>query len=301
VFLFFQFNVSAMTHLRTIFCIAIFFVTISASTAQKRKTRLSNELVEVSGLVCTPDNDWWALADSGNEPALYKIDPNTGKTIETRRLPLLNRDWEDLTVSPDGCLWIGDFGNNRNQRKDLKIYRYCPKSGVIDSILFAYPDQQVFPPASEAEMIFDCEAMVFWRDTIHIFTKSRFKSAHPVTHYTIPAQPGRQVATKRFTLDLDKRVVTGAALSPDGRTLALTAYYVKKRKAWLPYTRGSVFYFSDFSGTNYLQAHTIRQRRLPKILISRQFESITYAPNGRYYAANEGIYWQKPRLWRIRS
>jgi hypothetical protein len=282
--------------------IGLLLLTSVAITAQSRKTALPSSLVEISGLATLPDGTLWALADSGNDPNLYQIDPQHGAIIETRRLPLRNRDWEELAPAPDGTLWIGDFGNNRNMRRDLTIYQYDPKTDrVLDSIRFVYPDQTAFPPANEADMRFDCEAMVWYNDSLHLFTKSRFRSGYQCSQYTLPARSGRYVAQLCGTVVFPKRVVTGAAMSADGKTLALTAYYVKKRRFLPPYTRASVIYLTDYQGSNFLLTGTQQMRRLPKVLVARQYESITQRPNGHWYAANEGIMWQKPRLWRVRK
>jgi sugar lactone lactonase YvrE len=39
-----------------------------------------------------------------------------------------NIDWEDITKDKDGNLYVGDFGNNDNERKDLCIYKIDKKS-----------------------------------------------------------------------------------------------------------------------------------------------------------------------------
>ena len=34
-----------------------------------------------------------------------------------------NEDWEDITIDDAGNLYIGDIGNNKNERDDLRVYR----------------------------------------------------------------------------------------------------------------------------------------------------------------------------------
>ena len=36
-------------------------------------------------------------------------------------------DWESLAQDPQGVLYIGDCGNNNNDRRDLTIYRFDPR------------------------------------------------------------------------------------------------------------------------------------------------------------------------------
>jgi hypothetical protein len=279
----------------------VVLTTLPTLVQAQRRVRLPKNLQEISGLARTPDGALWALNDGGNAAQLYRLDPRTGKVLESRPLPVPNRDWEDLAPDPrSGCLWIADCGNNLNRRRDLRLYRYCPATGALDSVLFRYPDQQAFPPATAAEANFDCEAVVCTPDgTLHLFTKSRFRGRHYTKHYTLPAQPGTYTATLRDSLLLPRCVVSGAALSADGRTLALVGYYFEKKWGFWPVTRASVCYLSGFGGTDFLTGKLTR-RRLPRCLIARQFESVVEWEPGRWRAANEGILWQKPRLWKIR-
>lgn len=275
---------------------------LSVPLNAQRRVRLPKTLQEVSGLARTPDGALWALNDGGNPAQLYRLDPHTGQVLETRTLPVPNRDWEDLAPDPrNGCLWIADCGNNLNRRHDLRLYRYSPATGALDSVLFSYPDQRAFPPASAADANFDCEAVVCTADgQLHLFTKSRFRGRHYTKHYTLPATPGTYVATLRDSLYLRRCVVSGAGLSADGRTLALVGYFFEKKWGFWPFTRASVCYLSGFEGDRFLSG-TLTRRRLPRFLIARQFESVLEWEPGHWRAANEGILWQKPRLWKIRS
>ncbi len=256
----------------------------------------------------TPDGRLWLLNDSRNPPELFLFDPISGKLLETRRLPALNRDWEDLTHDPAGNLFIGDIGSNRNARRNLRIYRYNPVSGALDSILFRYPDQQAFPPADERNWNFNCEAMVWFQDSLHLFSKNSFKGNGYTKHYVLPAQPApgapgtapiEYVAILRDSFLIKDRVVTGATLSLDGKTLALTAYIVRKKWGFLPHTQADVFFFSGFPGSNFFKGKKTR-KRLPKFMIFRQFESVTHWGGRWWLVANERQASQKPSVWRLR-
>lgn len=266
--------------------------------AQPRKIMLSPKLKEISGLCTAPDGTLWALNDSGNTSELFNLNANSGQIIKVVQVSARNRDWEELTISPDGILWIGDFGNNSNARRDLRVYRFNPQNGHLDSLLFHYPDQTDFPPEAVAAQRFDCEAMVWSRDTLHLFTKSRFAGQHVTYHYTLPARPGQYVATLIDSLYLPNLVVTGAALSNDHRTLALTAYHIQKRKYWLPRTRASLCLISTPPDTLSLSGK-MRKKRLPKSIFSRQFESVSQDAKGDWRVANEQRAWQRMALWHI--
>lgn len=264
-----------------------------------RRTSLPDAIREVSGMARTPDGHLWLLNDSRNPPELFLFDPVVGQLLETRTLPIPNRDWEDLTLAPDGHLYIGDFGNNRNARRDLCIFRYHPGTQTLDSILFHYPDQQAFPPADDHDWNFNCEAMVFFQDSLHLFSKVVFKGNFITKHYVLPARPGRHTAELRDSLFLKNRVVTGAALSPDGKTLALTSYIVGKKLGFIPYTRATAYFFTDFAGSRFLQGKR-RSKRLPKCIFARQFESVTWWNDMTWLVANEGRPSQRQAVWKLK-
>ncbi len=292
--------------MRFLLCFALLIPALclpSALFSQKkvpRHTVLPSVLKEVSGMTLTESGDLWMLNDSKNPPELFRYDPQEGKLLETRRLPVINHDWEDLTADNKGNLYIGDVGNNRNARKDLRVYIYNPKTEHLDSILLRYPDQTAFAPANARDWNFNCEAIIFFRDSLHLFSKNNFKGNFYTKHYVVPAKPGDYVAELRDSICLKNHVVTGAALSRDGKTFSLTGYIISKRLGFLPYTKASVFYFTDFKGSDFLHGKMTRER-LPKFLIARQFESITQWDNDCWLVANEGRKPQYQAVWRINA
>lgn len=265
-----------------------------------RRTRLPAALKEVSGMTRLPNGDLWLLNDSNNPSDLFRLDPATCKVLEVRHLPVKNVDWEDLTHDSKGNLYIGDVGNNRNARKNLRIFIYNPDSGHLDSIQLAYPDQQSFPPAKAEDWNFNCEALVFFQDSLHLFSKNNFNGNFVCKHYVLPATPGTYIPELRDSIIIKNRVVTGAAMSTDGKTLALTGYIIGKRLGLVPYTKASVMFFSDFKGSNFLKGKQ-RRKRLPKFLIARQFESIVAWEPGHWLLANEGRKPQFQSLWHVRK
>ncbi|HLP92546.1 MAG TPA: hypothetical protein VK168_00840 [Saprospiraceae bacterium] len=274
------------------------FSAAQSSTVAK-SIKLPPELKEVSGMTRLPNGDLWLLNDSKNPADLFRFDPFQKKVVEVRHLAARNYDWEDLTHDQAGNLYIGDFGNNYNKRQNLRIFRYHLASGRLDSLPFRYPDQTSFPPAKTSDWNFNCEAMVFFQDSLHLFSKNVFKGDFICKHYVIPITPGKEtVAILRDSIKLSGRVVTGAALSKDGKTLALTGYIMGKKLGFFPYTRASVIYFTDFQGSRFLRGKQHR-KRLPKCGISRQFESITPWDEQHWLAANEGRKPQMQRIWRL--
>ncbi|RYU77932.1 hypothetical protein [Hymenobacter persicinus] len=186
--------------------------------------RLNKDLVvESSGLeLADVEDDLWTHGDGGNTAKLYRV-TQQGDLLQTVDLaPLTNIDWEDLARDPAGHLYIGDFGNNQNKRRNLAIYRLAgPGFKQIDTIRFRYPDQHRFPP-KKAGRNFDCEAFYYWQDSLYLFTKNR-GAGHWVKQYVLPARPGNYTARLADSIQINTWI-TAADVSPDGRTVALLGY-----------------------------------------------------------------------------
>src|SRR5690606_25588960 len=130
----------------------------------------------------------------GDLPYLYCID-STGELLKKVFIQAKNNDWEELVLE-NGTVYIGDFGNNLNGRKNLNIL-YFPFRWLKDSlnltpkkISFSYPEQQSFPP-EESKRYYDCEAMIVIKDSIYLFSKNRTSPFDgTVRIYSLPAKEG---------------------------------------------------------------------------------------------------------------
>ena len=181
----------------------------------------------------------WTHNDSGDEPRLYATD-SAGRDLGSVRLQgASNVDWEDMASgtcpgSAAPCLYVADIGDNRHRRATVVIYQLdepAPPRGPSDTTREApirtatrlrYPDHP-----------HDAEALVVEPSgTMLIVTKERLG---PARVYRVPprATPQRrgQVDTLKFVGLLDlapslprMRLVTGAAVSPDGVTLVVRTY-----------------------------------------------------------------------------
>ena len=202
-------------------------------------TKLPKKLKENSGIAYSKDSAAWFIEDGGNQDEIYKIDfkGNIVKELEVKNAK--NEDWEDLAKDDLGNLYIGDFGNNQNDRKNLVVYKLPDpekeKGDKIDavSIKFNYPQQKEFPPPRE-KLLYDSEAFFYYNQHLFIFTKSR---ANPFTAntliYRIPAEEGTYDAeflgVLKTCADWNSCRVTSADISPNGKTIALLSY----GKLWL--------------------------------------------------------------------
>lgn len=190
----------------------------------------------------------WITEDHGNKAELYALDKNARQKHTLILSGISNNDWEELSSDPDGNLYIGDFGNNDNKRRDLAIYKIDVKmlgkaeTGIASKTTFYYEEQREFPP-KKSQRIFDCEAFFAWGDYFYLFSKNRSPNFDGTTIlYRIPNQPGNFAAQKisefRTCANYNRCAVTGADISPDGKKVALL-------------TADKVFLFEGFSGDDF--------------------------------------------------
>ncbi|HEV7347445.1 hypothetical protein [Telluribacter sp.] len=175
--------------------------------------RESSGLARVRG-----KSTFWTHNDSGGAAELYEIDQR-GALVSTFQVPdVSNVDWEDLAQSPEGILYIADTGNNDNTRRSLRIYAVSTESTAIQTITFRYADHT----HSDAQY-FDSEALFYHNQKLYLFSKNRIKTEQYHKLYELPAQPGDYVVSATDSI-LIQGQVTGADISPDGRTFALLTY-----------------------------------------------------------------------------
>ncbi|MEM6684469.1 MAG: hypothetical protein AAF617_01640 [Bacteroidota bacterium] len=243
--------------------------------------KISSELEEVSGMEVLPNSDnIWMINDSGNDPKVF-VTNSKGKISQTLYIEGKNRDWEDLTKDNEGNLYVGDFGNNANQRKNQKIYKLSAsdlatkKSIKPVKIEFSFPDQKKFPPKKKKRH-FDVESVVYHNNHLYLFTKSRTSSDYGRTNlYKIPAKKGKHkaefISTFNTCSDLECWV-TSAAMSPDGKKVVLLNH-------------NAVWQFTDFTGDDFFNG-TVKKYDLEH---TSQKESICFKDNNTVYISDEEV------------
>lgn len=233
------------------FILIIYFSLIASCHTGNLKTitNLPKQLNEVSGNETLPQSDLiWMLNDGGNPAKLYGVNEK-GIIIKELKIDAKNNDWEDLAADQAGNIYIGDFGNNDNARKNLLILKVSndslnntDKIGV-ERISFSYENQTAFPPKKK-QRHFDCEAFFYFKDSLYLFTKSRVDGDFGRTNlYRIPAKKGNHIAkfVSSFNAGLNRDCrITAADISDDGKQVALL-------------TSKSVWLFTHFEGTNFLK------------------------------------------------
>lgn len=222
---------------------------------------------EGSGLVrSAKDSTFWTLNDGGGKAEIYEINKK-GKLLKTLPIPnTKNQDWEEITRDEKGNLFIGDFGNNDNTRKDLVIYKFPENQpDKLEKIHFHYADQKVFPPKNN-DLNFDCEAFFALGDSLYLFSKNRGDKS--VKLYVIPSRAGDYALVPQGKIFL-KTMVTGAAISPNKKIFALLTY-------------GKVFlFYIDNQGVSF---------KKPMLCIKfahKQTEGITFLTDETMMISNE--------------
>lgn len=235
-----------------------FFLTYLTGFGQtsplEKVSTLPKELRECSGIVWIQPNKLAMINDSGNDAEIYFLD-SVGNLISKQKLPLLeNVDWEELTTDGKGNLYIGDFGNNKNERRDLKIYK-LPIDNLTakpEIISFSYADQKAFPPKKEL-MNYDMEAMVHIGDSLYLFSKNRTQPFTGWTYcYRLPDEEGEHIAQKLDSFQLGKGLmpsyqVTSASFEENSKSLYLLGY----DKLWVFYHYPQNHFFKGNAQTYY--------------------------------------------------
>lgn len=282
---------------QTIYALWVLFALTSCTeknetSALKQLANLPKSLKEISG-VAYKDNFIYALEDSGNENEITVLDTlgNSTKTIVINNTE--NIDWEDLTFDPKGNLYIGDFGNNDNMRKDLAIYKINQsdlqndKADVAYKVTFDYPEQTEFPPKKK-DLLFDVEGFFEYENHFYLFTKNRSKGFDGTSYiYKIPNQFGHhqaQLIKKIITCsDYHTCAITSAAISPDGLKFVLLSH----SKVWL---------FENYSKDD------ITTGKMTELQLNQysQKEAIGFKTNDILYIADEKVKKTGGNLYQVR-
>ncbi|KMQ60398.1 hypothetical protein ACM40_11370 [Chryseobacterium sp. BLS98] len=149
--------------------------------ALKVEFSLPKKLKEVSGIVLSQDkNTIWAIEDQGNKNVVYGLDMQGKLVADVLVENAENNDWEDIIKDTQGNIYLGDFGNNDNNRQNLAILKLDLKEAsqkttkAVQTTKFHYEGQTEFPP-KKSNWLYDCEAFVEMNGNFYLFTKNRSK------------------------------------------------------------------------------------------------------------------------------
>ncbi|MBL4605648.1 MAG: SdiA-regulated domain-containing protein [Flavobacteriaceae bacterium] len=251
------------------------------------KADLPKILEEVSGIQYDKSRDaFWMINDSGNKPSVYLVSEK-GVILRELKIKTRNTDWEDITMDAEGNLYVGDFGNNANDRKNLHILKIKKEDLESDEIIevekiyFSFPEQKKFPPKKK-KRYYDVEAFFAWKGSFYLFTKSRVPNEigrtflYRVTNIQdyIPAKTYGTFEAELisdFTTCPEKNCwITSADISKDGKKVVL----LNHKSAWV---------FTNFTGDNFFSGN---HKEYP-FGHESQKESITFKNPTTVYVADE--------------
>ena len=197
---------------------------------------------ESSGLVAsrrTP-GAYWTHNDSGDGPFIYGIDAH-GDSLGTFNVTGAQaRDWEDISIGPgpqasQSYLYIGDIGDNNDVRKDVVIYRVLEPELTAATRKFTKKAPGTTEPAEAIRLKYpdgphDAEALLVHPTSGHIYIVTKLMIADPTVYEVAPPfATGTTITMTRIGTihvpSLFGGVVTGGAISPDGRRAALCDYF----------------------------------------------------------------------------
>ncbi|ROP37622.1 hypothetical protein [Saccharothrix texasensis] len=231
-------------------------------------------LEELSGFA-SDGGQWFAVNDSDNGQVRVQVLDRACAITGTITAPNNPFDVEDLALAPDGTLWLADTGDNGKTRETVALHAVSP-DGSARLYRLTYPDGK-----------HDAEALLLDGSGIpHIVTKETIGSAlvyRPAAGLSEGAPtPLEQVARVSIkTTDTPggplqnsvvTRLVTGGAMSRDGRVAALRTY-----------TDAYLFPVPDGDLAKALESDPVRVP-LPG---EPQGEAIAFDPDGTLLSASE--------------
>ncbi len=180
---------------------------------------------------------YWTHNDSGDGPLIYAFDKSGVSKGVWRVSGATARDWEDIAAGPGpgagkSYLYIGDIGDNQEKRPEIVVYR-VPEPEINTKGLAKGKNSATDP--SEAIRLrypdgsHDAESLLVHPRTGSIYIVTKLAFAYPgIYEATAPIQAGRPITLKRVgTLEVPSLfggIITGGAISPDGRRVAFCDY-----------------------------------------------------------------------------
>ncbi|MEM7381104.1 MAG: hypothetical protein AAF361_07885, partial [Bacteroidota bacterium] len=222
--------------------------------------------------------------DSGDDAVLYEIDTTDLALKRTVTLTnAINTDWEDIAAD-ENYIYVGDFGNNVTDRKELTIYRIAKQdydgSDTVsaEAINFSYEDEPDFMEGEEPN--WDAEALVVYNDELLIFTKQLQDENTRV--YSLPKVPGNHIA-RNIASYAANGLITGATYNASASELYLVGY----SQQLVPFLIRVPDLTGDFS-------FTAGTEKLALNLSFGQVEAITHGVENEYYISSERFSLEQP-------
>ena len=239
------------------------------------------DVSEASGLAVSRDHPGllWTHNDSGNDAVLFALDAS-GAMLGRVRVPILMRDWEDISAAPCGslrlrsgkardCLYLGDIGDNSFNRRRIQVLVVAePDPAAAETahpeiVNVVYPDS-----AHNAEALFVAGGRLF------IVTKDRVGTLYGSV---APLGEEHEITLRRISA-LGLEAVTDAEASTDEMSVA-----VRTSHEVLIYRTAEL-----------IDGGVTPRSRIPIDRLGEpQGEAVALGENGRLYLASEGRPWNR--------
>ena len=243
--------------MKTFSILALLSITLSCSQTQENFSVVSSlpgnikessacEISKASPLI-------WTVEDHNNRNVLFGFNEKGELVKEITITNVKNNDWEDLTSDDEGNLYIGDFGNNDNDRENLAIYKINAadlnkNEAKAESIVQFYYPEQTEIPSKKKNRIFDVESFLIHNNKFYLFTKNRsskfdgttvlYEVENNSTQKLAAAKIGSFVTCEEF----NHCAVTSADISPNKDKVAI----LSSDKVWI---------FTNWKGSNFFSGN----------------------------------------------
>lgn len=184
---------------------------------------INNSLKEVSAVEICPNSDiLWVIQDSGNNNNLIGLNA-LGDIIKTININnVSNIDWEDLTTDNNCNIYIGDFGDNMQNRTVYTIYKIGNEALVKESTN-AELIEFTLPLEIKSK---DFESFILINNHFYLFSKEK----GDFTVFKVPNKIGKHqaIVSSNFNFKGKNNKITSADIGPRGETLIL----LNHNKVW---------------------------------------------------------------------
>lgn len=246
----------------------------------KTEFSLPKKLKEVSGIALSQDQKTiWAIEDAGNKNVVYGLNIQGELVNDVLVENAENNDWEDITKDTAGNIYIGDFGNNENDRQNLSILKLDLKNDsqkstkVIQTTKFHYEGQTEFPP-KKSNLLYDCEAFVEKDGSFYLFTKNRSKGFDGTfLVFQIPNKEG----------DFEAKLIGKLKLEGGYSDAAITSAAINSKNEIVLLTHKNIHVLSGFTANDFNSA---KIQKLP-LNHNSQKEAIVFVDDKTLLIADE--------------
>jgi hypothetical protein len=242
----------------------------TAGAAERRRVCQvrDDRLTELSGLAAAGSG--YVVVNDGSDLAghrkIFYLNADCA-VVRTLSYPSRPRDTEDLGIARDGTLWVADIGDNDAERNTVGLWRLAPGAKAPVLYRLSYPDG-----AHNAEALLLAPSGTPIIVTKSVAAGSVYVPAGPLTAgRTTPLRRVGEVALPVTTTSNPfsfggHLLITGGAVSPDGRFAVLRTY-------------ADAFEF-DVSGGDVVAAVTAGRARPIAMPDEPQGESVAYTADG---------------------